>query len=183
MNRDDIAALVESGEHVHYGMGLNVGPILRAGGPTGSFGVWNHYASGAARKPGALDLETTSATEAAERFLAPRRDRECEGGALVRFKRDGGSLLVRMNKSEVLGLGRILAHAAHELRSTTPDRVEEASAWVELAGAVESFTDEPVMGTAEALQVLDGDRDAVESEGDYAKAWRAAWDAAAVDAS
>jgi hypothetical protein len=67
-----VAGKLEAGCSVEFGIGLSAGPILRAGEPTGLYGVWNHHATGADRKPGALDLATANVTEAAARFVAIR---------------------------------------------------------------------------------------------------------------
>lgn len=102
----------------------------------------------------------------------------------MRFERKDDELVARFTKDEALALGRILSQAGSFMPGKT-DTEHRCSGFVfvELAGAIEAFTDEAVMGTAEVLQVLDGDRDAVESEGDFAKAWRAAWDGGAGEAS
>jgi hypothetical protein len=41
-----VAELLAAGYHVHYGMALNVGPILSGGRRTGHYGFWHHDGKG-----------------------------------------------------------------------------------------------------------------------------------------
>lgn len=54
---------------------------------------------------------------------------------------------------------------------------EVLETFVEIGGALEGFQDlQAVLGIGDALDALDGDRDALESEEANARAWRSAYD-------
>jgi hypothetical protein len=98
----------------------------------------------------------------------------------MKIARKGRKVVLELTPADAAGLARLLT-AASQVDINTSDALGKRAArlYVELAAVAEAHSEEPVLGLTGTLEALDGDGDVVESDGQYAKAWRAAFDAAA----